>query len=350
MIVKTAEALRRITERILRAAGADESNAAQVADHLVCANLSGVDSHGIWHVLGYVQRIREGDVDPTAKPRVLRESPSSLLVGGSWTFGQVNAGYAMEKSIVKARDSGIAISGLVQSYHIGRLGHYVEMAAAEGMASMVFLGVQGAEHPTSVAYGGRQPVMHTNPVAIGFPGSNGEPAMMFDCATTALSGVKIVNARNRGQQLPPDCILDRHGNPSTDPADFFDDGVARAFGGHKGYGLMTAVEYLGRIFLRSTDFREPGRGWIYDAYSGTCMIVFRADLFHALEGVTSLAEEFAQDLRSSQPAPGFDEVLTPGDVEVRSRRERGRDGIPIEEDVWQTLIEAAQLVGIDDLH
>ena len=139
MIMRTAEALRQLTCRILSAAGADRSNAQEVAEHLVLANLKGVDTHGIWHIPGYVKAIRAGQLVPGKKPAILEEKPNTALISGHWTFGQVAARFAMETAIRKAGREQVALVGLVQAHHIGRLGHYAEMAAAEKMISMVWV-------------------------------------------------------------------------------------------------------------------------------------------------------------------------------------------------------------------
>lgn len=72
MITKSRDALYSLVERILSAAGADSENAAITTEHLVRANLSGVDSHGVFHVSGYVDAIQKGELAATAKPEVIK--------------------------------------------------------------------------------------------------------------------------------------------------------------------------------------------------------------------------------------------------------------------------------------
>ena len=348
MITRQADDLTALVDRILQAAGADEENAHAVAEHLVLANLSGVDSHGVWHVRGYVEMIQNDQCVPAAKPRILSQTANSLRVTGSWGFGHTAAAFTMERAIAKAADQGMAIAALVESNHIGRLGHYVEMAATAGMISLVALGGQGNAHPTAVPHGGREPKMHTNPVAMGFPGGE-KPPMYFDFATTAVAGVKIVNAVNRKEQIPIGLVVDAEGAPSCDPNDLFNGGGHLPFGGHKGYALMLAVDYRGRIFAGSDRFNGRERGGIYDRYAGTCMIVFKADLFQPFSEYAGAADEMGERVRSSQPARDTAEVLVPGDLEERCREERRRNGIPIEEDVWGSIREAGRMVGIDDI-
>jgi LDH2 family malate/lactate/ureidoglycolate dehydrogenase len=345
MVVKSADELHQFTRDILMSAGADERNADTVAEHLVLSHLSGVDTHGVWHVPLYLKGIREGYIVPTACPEILKETPSSALVGGNWTFGHVVAEFAMEVAIQKAQDQGIAVVAHVQTNHIGRVGHYVEMAAAERMISMVWTGGFGVEQPATVPYGGRERVLHTNPVAMGFPAGEESP-MMFDYATTALSGVKVVNAYRRKQELPPGCIVDKAGNPTTDPKGFFEGGGHLPFGEHKGYALMMATEFLGRIFSGADIFADPEHGGPVLRHQGVTMIVLRADLFQPWQEYAQRADEMERRVRAIPPAPGFREVLVPGDPEVRTRAIREREGIPVADDIWQQLTDLAKSLGV----
>ena len=345
MITKTAEELENLVREIFLAAGTDERNAGEVAQHLVLANLSGVDSHGIWHVGGYLKAMDAGEILPAAKPAMIKDMSAGALITGNWTFGQVTANYGMQVAIDKAASGGISVVGLVQTHHIGRLGHFVETAAQAGMIAMVWTGGYSEEEPATMPYGGSTRVLHTNPVAIGFP-SGEEPSMMFDFATTTASGVKVVNAFRRNESVPSGWIVDRNGNPTTNPADFFDGGGHIPFGGHKGYALMMASEYFGRIFTGSEKYVESGRAGAINRQQGVTMVVMKSDLFRPLEDFTRQADEMEQRVRAVPPASGFDEVLSPGDLEARTRVVRRRDGIPVEDDVWQSLVDVATSVNV----
>ena len=151
MKIKPANELLELVTKILLAAGADERNASVVAEHLVRANLSGVDTHGVWHLASYVEAIKEGLIIPTACPAIVTETPNSALVTGNWTFGQAAAQFAMETAIEKSKSQNVAVVALVQSHHVGRLGHYTERAAAEGMISMVWGGGYAEKAPAGMA-------------------------------------------------------------------------------------------------------------------------------------------------------------------------------------------------------
>ena len=347
MVTKFPNELKKDVLAVMLAAGASKDNAEVVAEHLVSSNLCGVDTHGLFQIPMYLQDIKKDRLLPKAKPQFLKEDSSSALISGNWTFGQVAARFAMEVAILKAVRAGIAVVSLVQTHHIGRLGHYVEMAAAKEMISMVMGSGYFKDTPRTAPYGGRKGALDTNPVAMGTPAPSDESGpVMFDYATTAVSGARVIIAERSGKPLPVGCILDKHGNPTTHAKDYTDGGTFVPFGGHKGYALMVAAEYLGQIFSGSYSFAESGRGGPIFSHQGVTMIVFRADLFQPIQQFKDQAEQTAARIRTTPPAPGFDEVLVPGDPEMRTRLQRQREGIPIPEEIWKPFVDAALSVGV----
>ena len=340
-----ADDLRSMSVRILMAAGADQPNAERVAEGLVSADLSGVDTHGVFQLPKYVSEIKKGHVVPTAKPEIVSETPTTALITGNWTFGFVVAKYGLEVAIEKAREQNVAVIGLMQTVHIGRLGEYSEIAAANGMACLIWASGYSQMQQTAVPYGGRDKVLNTNPLSIGFPVGEGSP-MVLDFATTATAGGKVMLAKTKGTQVPPGSIVDKDGNPTTDPEDFVNGGAQLPFGGHKGYGVMLAVEFLGRILTGSDAYAESGRGGNH-RHQGVTMMVMKADLFSPMSDVAGRADDMARQLRAVPPAPGFKEVLVPGDLEARTRAARSKEGIPLADGVWESLVEAAASVGVE---
>ena len=345
MIVKTVEELKQLSVEILLAAGADERNAKRVAEALVTADLRGVRTHGVWHLPGYVESIRAGELKPTAWPEIRQESETAALIGGNWTFGHVGAKVAMDIAIEKAELRGIALAGLVEAHHIGRLGEYAEMAVEKGMIALVYSGGYGVERPVAVPHGGRKSVLSTNPLAMGFPAGDGVP-VIIDYATTVSAGSKVAQARARGEELAPGILVDPDGNPSTDPEDFFNGGGLLPFGGHKGYGQMLAAEMLGRIFTGADRFVEKPMGGIIMANTGTTMVVFRANLFQASAAYQERADALQEQIHAVPPAPGFSEVLVPGDLEERAQRQQQLDGISIADETWDQLTELMAELGL----
>jgi len=350
MVVLGAEAWREVARRLFLAAGASEANATRVAESLVDASLAGHDSHGVIRIIQYLDAIEAGHLDPAAEPRVVREGPCFSHVDGAWTFGQVGADLCMRRAISQARSQGVAVAGLFNAYHIGRLGEYSEMAQRAGMIGMVlaggFGGVGGSAGAGVAPYGGAKAAFGTNPISFGVPGGE-TPGAMVDFATSAVAGGKISLARAKGAQLPPNCILDKDGRPSTNPEDFYDGGVLTTFGGHKGYGLAVVCELLGQA-LTGGDLCTDERlgGGVYTR-SGSLFLAMDPGLFRPLSGYKEAADAALRRIKAVPPAPGFDEVLLPGEPEIRSRERRLAEGIPLPDVSWKRLLGQAARYGVD---
>lgn len=350
MIVLQADQLKRMTYAIFMAVGATPPNAERVAEALVDANLAGHDSHGVARIPQYLQAIAAGQLDPAAQPTVRKESACSLLMDGHWSFGQVGAKLCMQEAIRRARAQGMAIAALVRAYHIGRLGEYAEMAHDAGLIALVTTGGLGGRHIAPGAgmapYGGAQAVLGTNPLSFGFP-AGAEPPVMSDFATSTVAMGKVNLARAKGEALPPNCILDRHGNPTTNPNDFYDGGVLLPFGGHKGYGLAVVVELLSQALTGSDtcgDDKESGGLYML---AGNVFLVLDPGLFRPKEEYAAAADAIVRKIKAVPPAVGFSEVLLPGEPEQRSKAQRRREGVKIADGTWKALEEQAAKLNLD---
>ena len=345
MIRKDPELLKNLVEQILMKVGSNFDNAHRVAEALVLSNLVGIDTHGIWHMRMYVEEIRDGEIIPNAKPEILLDTPTSSLISGNWGFGFVSAKVAMDLAIKKARDQNIAVAAIVQTGHIGRLGEYVEMADREGMISFVFAGGYSEKQQSTVPYGGAEKILHTNPLAIGIPVGDNTP-IVVDFATTTLSGSKVKLAALQGKQVASGAIVDAEGNPTIDPNDFINGGAHLPFGQHKGFGIMLAIEYLGRIFAGSDSYAEGNKGGLYSGYQGISFVVMKADCFSAMSDFLERGKEMQNRVNKVKPAKEFDQVYTPGDIERKIRLDREKNGIPLSSAEWEDLKSLATEVGV----
>jgi LDH2 family malate/lactate/ureidoglycolate dehydrogenase len=351
MILFQADQWRRIGRALFKAVGATEANAQRVTEAVVDASLVGHDSHGVIRILQYIQAIEKGLVDPAAKPEIIRETETICFVDGKWTFGQVGAEIAMRKAMAQAKRRGIAIAGLVHASHIGRLGEYSEIAYHEGLIGVVmtggFEGVGGAVGKTGVApFGGARPAFGTNPISFGIPAGK-RPGVLVDFATSAVAGGKISMAKAKGVPLPEGCILDKEGRPTTDAEDFYDGGMLLAFGAHKGYGLAVVAELLGQVLTGADLCRdEPLGGGLYTR-SGSIFLSIDPGIFRPFADFAAAADQFLNKIHDVPPAPGFKEVLIPGEPEHHARAQRTTEGIPLPENSWQTLQQQAVQYGVD---
>jgi uncharacterized oxidoreductase len=334
----TKDILHEVTAAIFRATGAPHDLAAQVADVLVDNHLAGHDSHGILRIPDYVRSVRVGEIVPTARPSVLEESPTSALVSGNWAFGQVTGLFAADLAIKKAKQERVAVLSVVQAGHTGRLAAFTERAARQNVA--MFMAIGTVERPITAPYGGSAPVLGTNPVSFSIPNPAGAPVTL-DFATSTIAAGKIKLAKARHEPLPPDAILDRHGRPSTDPQAFFEGGCLQPFGKHKGYALAVIAELLSGP-LAGAD-RYPG----VTRRSGIFIFAVDAAVFRPLVDYEKALAKTLGRIKAVPPAPGFEEVLLPGEPEARARARREDDGIPIPEDTWQAVCNVGAELGVN---
>jgi len=336
MILFPADELRDTATAIFRAAGADADPTEILVTHLIDANLAGHDSHGVLRIPSYVQAMKRGRIQPNARPAVIRETPVSALVDGNWTFGQVSARHGIDVAIAKAKAQGVAVVGVVRCNHIGRLGTYPTLAAKQGIVAMVTTGNVGK----SVApFGGRQGVFGTNPFSFGFPAGHRED-LMVDFATSTIAGGKVMVARAKHEPVPPGSLLDKNGDPTTDPNAYFDGGMLLPFGGHKGSALSVLSVLLSNVLVGAPEFSDQG------GLSGTFMLAIDAGLFRDQSKVTADADRVFDRIKDVPPAPGVDQVLVPGEPEVRTAERRRQGGIPVADDTWAEIVAAGQSVGL----
>ncbi len=345
-----AAELEDFARRLFLAMGASEPVAATVAGHLVRANLSGHDSHGMLRIPQYVAEADRGDLVPAATAAVMRESGAVGLVDAGRGFGHSATALAMEWTAGRAIQFGIAAAAIRRANHIGRLGEYAELAAARGVIGIATVGVVGAGGVTP--FGGRGRYLGTNPWAIGVPAA-GEP-MIYDAATSAVAEGKLRVARSKGAAAPAGAIVDSAGKPSLDPADYYAGGamlpLGGALAGHKGYGLALASALIGGLAMvddeeastAGTASTPAGPGWL----AGAFVIAIDPEWFGGAERYRVAVAGALAGLRRQPPAEGVAEVMVPGDPERRSRALREREGIPIPDAVWSDLLEVAGRYGL----
>lgn len=345
MLHKSAEELREVVLKIVTHAGTPPDSAATVADLLVGSHLAGHDSHGVQHLARYIKETQIGEIVVAARPEVMRETPGTALVRGNWAWGHVTAQFVTDLGIKKAKENGVALISAVEVNHIGRLGHYVERAAAEGVITLLVSGGHAEENATAAPFGGSRALLAPNPIAIGFPTSDGKP-IVIDFATTNVAGGKVALAKAKGEAVPLGWIIDKQGRPSTNPDDYYDHGALLPFGGHKGFGIMVAIEVLGRILSSADDYSNTTHGGTYFRHVGISLVGVRSDVFSKEDDFANRTGELVRRIRAVPPGAGYTEVMAPGDFEHRAREERARDGIDIPESTWNELVETATALGI----
>ena len=339
----SSHALKAISHLIARRMGSEESEAAQVADHLVRANLAGHDSHGVGMLPRYVQLLHEGLLVPNQTAETVLDAGALLVIDARRGYGQRMAADAVRRAIVRAKELGACVLAFRNSSHIGRIGTYAELAAAEGCAFTAFVNVAD-HHDVQATWGAAEPRLGTNPFCAAVPGPDG-PAVMLDMATTTIAAGKARVAYNKGVPVADGCLIDDDGHPTNDPTGFIRDhtGALRAFGTHKGSGLAVMCEIMASAVAGGQGAFHPAKGGVLNSMLATII-----DLSKLGDPAAIAADIQAvkAHVKSARPGPGFDEVLTPGEPEKRYTARRMELGIEVDDTTWRDIRAAAETIGI----
>ena len=311
-----------LVRTVCDALGSDEREARLVADHLVAANLAGHDSHGVGMIPTYVGSAAAGGLVVNAELETVTDAGAVLVVDGVHGFGQAMAFDAMAVGIERAREYGLALVGLRNSHHVGRIGHWAEQCAAAGLISIHFVNVGGS---LMVApFGGSDARFSTNPFCVAFP-RVGEPTILLDFATSAIAYGKARVAHNKGVEAPEGSLIDHEGRPTDDPSVLFDEphGALRAMGLHKGGGLAIMCELLGGALTGGLTTREETAHDATSIYNSMTSILIDPNALGSLD--SGAADAFLEWVKAS-PAPAGAEhgPLLPGEVERATRATRTR--------------------------
>lgn len=339
MLMLPAQELRQTVFEIFNRASAPTAVAQRIADSLVESNLVGHDSHGVLRVPEYVERIQAGTLQLHGEVKLLHETASTALIDCQWNLGQVAVPQGLELAMTKARTTGIGMVVLGHCDHTGRVGEYVVSAAQQDLIGQLVC--HGSLPGGIVApFGGARRALGANPMAWALPVAD-RPPLFFDFATSAVAHGKLQVAADKGELVPEGWIIDKHGHPTRNPHDQFDDGAILPFGGHKGYALSVMIELLGGGLSGAGFPLLPGYRWD----QGTVLTVIDIAAFQPVAEFKAQAAAFVAQLKATPRAPGFDEILLPGDVEWRTKAVRARDGIPLPEVTWERIKAAATLLG-----
>ena len=340
----SAEVLRRIGIQLFTGCGAPLEDVLILVDHLVDTSLMGLDSHGIMRYSQYVDGVMDGTIKPGVPVHITKESPSTATVDCGFNFGQVGAKFMVRVVCEKAKQENIACVVSENCNHIGRLGAYTQEIAENNLVG--FGVVNSSKHGHWVVpYGGRQGRLATNPLSFAVP-SNGLHPIVLDMSTAMVSEGKIRAVMYQGKTMPQGFIQDAEGKPVTDPVAFYGPPkgtilpLGSPYHGYKGFGLGLLVEILGGVLAGNSTAED------LPYINGLCLVAINPEAFAGSDIFKGLIDEMTGYMKTTPPAMGFDEVVLPGELDFRTYEKRLKEGIPVDEDVWQLIKQASQKVGV----
>jgi len=338
----SATELTEFAAEILRTCSVLPKHANITASRLVEADLRGRSGHGLIRLPSYVSRIRAGGVTVRPNIEITHETPVSALVDGDNGLGQVVMTRATEVAIAKASHTGLAWVGTVRSNHAGAAGLYAQMAADAGLVGMYFAVANANGMPP---WGGTNPVLGTNPIAIAVP-TTGTP-FVLDIATTAASHGTIKVAAREGRPMPEGWVVDADGSPITDAARAAE-GFLVPMGGYKGSGLTIAIGLLAGVLNGAafgTDVIDHRRDEASPTNTGQAILALAPDLFRPRGEVLADLTRHLDDLRNSGARDGGT-VRLPGDEAARIHADNEAHGIPIPDSLAADLDQLSRELGV----
>lgn len=331
-----AEPLRQIVTGVLTGNGLERAQAETVAEILVDADLRGVHTHGVARLQMYVDRLMRNMVNRHPQIRTVADTGSLVMLDGDNGMGFVVASRATNIAIERATSHGVGWVTVTRSNHFGAAAYYVEACARRGLIGIAISNGPPVMAPT----GSSEPYFGANPLGVGLP-CPGDP-IVLDMATTVVAQGHILLAAAAGRSIPLGWALDASGQPTTDPKTALE-GVLLPFGAHKGSGIALMIEALTGV-LGAASFgahvgsmiKNPDRP---QDVSHALIALSLAAVPGAAEGFASRLDGMVTEIRSLTPARGADRILMPGEKEHELRRERLRNGIPLEASTWKRLVE-----------
>ena len=341
MIIDHAKLLA-FANRIVAAGGSTPAEASIVAEHLVEANLRGHDSHGVGMLVAYVRDFEAGTLKANQAPEIISDTGTISVWDAHAGYGQVVARQAVEWAIAAAREHGVAVNGLRNAHHIGRVGTYGEIAARAGMVAMHFVNVASGPPPVA-PFRGREGRFLTNPVCIAIPGTASNEPILLDFATSRVALGKVRVAHNAGKPMLDGALLDHAGQPTTDPSVKYTEprGVVLPFGDHKGSGLALVCELLAGAIVGSASVSTstpPERGII----NGMLSIVIDPGRLSSRDSMLAEIDAMIGWVKSAKPSDPDLPVLVAGEPEQIAKAERLANGIYVEEETWKQLTAIAE--------
>ncbi len=332
-----AEAARAFCQEVFEASGVPRADAFLVADALIDADLRGVSTHGLVRFPIYVTRVRKGLVNARPNMQVVRSRGSTLVLDGDNGFGQVVGAEGMRRAVALARDHGVGLCAIRNGSHLGALAYIAAMALPHQMIGITMT----ITNPVIAPWGGVVPKLGNNPLAVAVPAGN-RPPVIFDMACSQVARGNLILASKMKKAIPPTWALDPRGRPTEDP-DAGLQGSLMPVGGHKGAGLALVVGILGGL-LAGSPF-GAGLGDIFDMSRpqrfGHLVVAIDIEACCPLAEFLEAMEGMIDDSKRTPRAEGVEEIWMPGEMELRRREDRLRDGFPVS----RVVLDEARAVG-----
>lgn len=317
--------------RVLEKLGCNHEQAVQVASTMAENSLEGVYTHGVNRFMRLVSNIKDGIVLPNVEAVKVNGLGGLEIWDGQSGLGVTNAFIAANRAIELAKEHGIGCIGLRNTNHWMRAGTYAKLAADAGMISIAYTNTV----PNMPAWGALDARLGNNPISLGVPCSKGH--VIADLAMSQFSYGKLETSVLNGKKLPMAGGFDKDGNLSDDPAAILETRRIMPTGYWKGSAMANLLDLMTSALSMGRCTMDIGRSTTDECRISQTFIVINYRALVDAEEVDKKIIESIEYTKGSVLADENSPVRIPGESAIRTRAENLKNGIPINEGVWEQI-------------
>lgn len=314
-----------LLQQILCSEGFSAPDAILSAKLFCDANRDGVQSHGLARFPNLIAAIRDRRVIPTVIPEMIWSGGALERWNGKKGPGNLNAWRSMKRAMELAAEYGMGCVALSDTNHWMRGGNFGWQAAEAGYVGICWTNTM----PNLPPWGSAHPLIGNNPLVMAVPGGDSGPVVL-DMAMSQFSWGSLSQYSSENRILPVPGGYDSEGEITSDASAIEESMRPLPAGFWKGSGLSILLDLMAALLSggRATCDIAP------DAGSETGI----SQIFIAFNppGHPGLTEKVLESLKVHGEA-----LLYPGERSLRNRKESEKIGIPVNPEVWRTILEIA---------
>lgn len=296
------------------------------------STLDGVHSHGINRVIPFIDYVKKGLVKVDAEAKKLQSFGSIERWDGQLGPGIINATKCMDRAVALSKKFGMGMVALRNTNHWMRGGTYGWQAADRGCISILFTNTQ----PNMPPWGGKQSRLGNNPFIIAIPRKNGH--VVLDMAISQFAFGTINNYRLKGEKLPYPGGWDDNDELSDDPEKILGNERGLPIGYWKGSALSMVLDMLATLLSAGDSTSKIGER---DHETGVSQIFLSVFPEQFDDGALKerLLDEIINYTHDVEPMEAGKRTYYPGEKTLQTRKMNLKEGIPVNEGVWQNIID-----------
>lgn len=293
------------------------------------ASRDGVYSHGVNRFPRFVRSVRNGVVNPQARPLRISQFGAIERWDGQQGAGMLNAQECMARAIAISKSNGIGCVALANTNHWMRGGNYGWQAADAGVIAICWTNTM----PNLPAWGASDPRLGNNPLIIAVPRREGH--VVLDMAMSQFSYGAIESFRMKGQSLPVPGGFTVDGELTSDPAAIEQSYRPLPIGYWKGSGLALLLDLLASVLSDGKATHDIPPDPERETNLSQVFIAIDPGTIGPPERVDEIADAIIENLHRSKSSG--EPVRYPGEQVLKTRSDNLSQGIPVNAAIWNDI-------------